>query len=167
MQKKLGLFISDRVKFAFLLLMSYLYKDFFKPIKYIRNMFMKQLLQKLLFSLLLVSAVSLTGWSQSPVSGKAVISQELIITLDETAPLSTQYVFSVEGLDLKDAASAEYFFKLCHDNTAHFSVDYIKREATVYLQEGVKPKTFTVADYNAYFTQIAARYTRMWNVVYN
>lgn len=131
-----------------------------------RNMFMKQLLQKLMFSLLLVSAVSLTGWAQSAVSGKAVISPELVITLDETAPLATQYVFSVEGLNLKDAASAERFFKLCEDNTAYYSVDYSKREATVFLREGVRPKTFTVADYNAYFTHIAERYTRMWNVVY-
>lgn len=129
-------------------------------------MLMKQLLQKLAFSLLLVSAVTFTTWAQAPAKGSAAINGENVITLDITEPLVAEYTFSIATMGFKDDAAAERFFLLCRDNLLTYSVDVAKKEATVQLRlESTDPRGWGVAEYNAYFIKVADRYRQIQSVV--
>jgi hypothetical protein len=127
---------------------------------------MKQLLQKLAFLLLLVSAVTLTSRAQAPEKGKASISEGNLITLDITEPLVAEYTFSYATMVFKNDAAAERYFMLCRDNLVTYTVDLTKKEATVQLRlSSTDPRGWGVAEYNAYFAKVAERYQQMQAVV--
>ncbi len=126
---------------------------------------MKQILQSLAFSLLLVSSTSLvTG--QSSTIGKATISSEMVITLDESSPLIADYVFDISGISFKNKEAAERYFNLSQDNILKYSVNYDTKLATVHIMiEHMAPRGWDVAKYNEYLGKVSERYRNNLMVV--
>lgn len=129
-------------------------------------MLMKQLLQKLTFSLLLVSAVTFTASAQATERGNATIDAGLVIHLDETEPLVADYSFSISTIAFKDEAAAVRFFGLCRDNIVSYTLDWAAKTATVHIAlEYMEPRGWDIVKYNEYFSKLSERYRTTLSVV--
>ncbi len=129
-------------------------------------MLMKQLLQKLTFSLLLVSAVTFMASAQTPDRGNATIDANMVIHLDETQPLVADYSFSFSAIAFKNEAAATRFFGLCRDNIVSYNLDWAAKTATVHIAlEYMEPRGWDIVKYNDYFSKLAERYRTTLSVV--
>ena len=127
---------------------------------------MKQNLLKLAFSLLLVSSTVVVALAQAPVNGTASINSELVIVLDETAPLVADYTFDISGMHFNSKEAAERYFSLCRDNILSYTVNYDAKTANVHLSlQFMEPRGWDVKDYNAYFVKLGDRYRSTMTVV--
>ena len=140
-------------------MLPYLYKAFYISVNFKRNMLMKQIVQKLTLSLLLVFATATLVTAQTPEKGKATINSNLIILLDVTTPLVADYVFDISPITFKDQAATERFFLIIHDNIVSYTLDYEKKTATVHIAlELMEPRGWDVNKYNDYFVKLSERY---------
>ena len=120
---------------------------------------MKQIVQKLTLSLLLVFATATLVTAQTPEKGKATINSNLIILLDVTTPLVADYVFDISPITFKDQAATERFFRIIHDNIVSYTLDYENKTATVHIAlELMEPRGWDVNKYNDYFVKLSERY---------
>ena len=120
---------------------------------------MKQTVQKLTLSLLLVFATATLVTAQTPEKGKATITSDLVILLDAATPLVADYVFDISPIAFKDQAAAERYFSLCRDNIVSYTLDYDKKLATVHIAlELMEPRGWDLVEYNEYFVKLSERY---------
>ncbi|MFI5170819.1 MAG: hypothetical protein ACHQFW_00425 [Chitinophagales bacterium] len=127
---------------------------------------MKQILQKLAFSLLLVSLTVTLTTAQSPVIGKATINTDMVITLDKSGPLVADYSFDISGMGLRNKEAAERYFSLGRDNLVSYTVNYDTKTATVHLMlDLTQPRGWDVDQYNEYFVKVSERYRSNMTVV--
>lgn len=127
---------------------------------------MKQIVQKLTLSLLLVFATGTIVTAQAPVKGKATINSDLVILLDVSTPLVADYVFDISSLKFKDQAATERFFRLGHDNLVSYTLDYEKKLATVHIAtELMEPRGWDLSNYNEYFVKLSERYRSTFEMV--
>ena len=116
---------------------------------------MKKALQSLLIVFMLVAGFH----ASAQTAAKATINSDFVISLDQSAPMSSDYTFDISKLSFKDKTSAENFFMRMHDNLVSYTVNYDAKTVTVHLmQEYVAKRGWTVADWNNYFAQTAPRY---------
>ena len=140
-------------------MLPYLYKAFYISVNFKRNMLMKQIVQKLTLSLLLVFATATLVTAQTPEKGKATINSHLIILLDVSTPLVADYVFDISPISFKDQAATERFFRIIHDNIVSYTLDYENKTATVHIAlELMEPRGWDVNKYNDYFVKLSERY---------
>lgn len=127
---------------------------------------MKQTVQKLTLSLLLVFATATLVTAQTPEKGKATITSDLVILLDAATPLVADYVFDISPIAFKDQAAAERYFSLCRDNIVSYTLDYDKKLATVHIAlELMEPRGWDLVEYNEYFVKLSERYRSTLAVV--
>ena len=120
---------------------------------------MKQIVQKLTLSLLLVFATATLVTAQTPEKGKATINSNLIVLLDVSTPLVADYVFDISPISFKDQAATERFFRIIHDNIVSCTLDYENKTATVHIAlELMEPRGWDVNKYNDYFVKLSERY---------
>lgn len=147
-------------------MLPYLYKAFYISVNFKRNMLMKQTVQKLTLSLLLVFATATLVTAQTPAKGKATITSDLVILLDVATPLVADYVFDISPIAFKDQAAAERYFSLCRDNIVSYTLDYDKKLATVHIAlELMEPRGWDLIEYNEYFVKLSERYRSTLAVV--
>ncbi len=147
-------------------MLPYLYKAFYISVNFKRNMLMKQIVQKLTLSLLLVFATTALVTAQTPEKGKATITSDLVILLDVSTPLVADYVFDISPISFKDQAAAERYFSLCRDNIVSYVLDYEKKLATVHIAiELMEPRGWDLIEYNEYFVKLSERYRSTLAVV--
>ncbi len=140
-------------------MLPYLYKAFYISVNFKRNMLMKQIVQKLTLSLLLVFATATLVTAQTPEKGKATINSNLIVLLDVSTPLVADYVFDISPISFKDQAATERFFRIIHDNIVSYTLDYENKTATVHIAlELMEPRGWDVNKYNDYFVKLSERY---------
>ena len=127
---------------------------------------MKQILQKLAFSLLLVSATATMVTAQTPDVGKATINSDMVIILDESTPLVADYVFDISKISFKSKEATERYFSLCRDNILNYTVNYDTKMATIHLMlEFMEPRGWDVKEYNEYLSKLGERYRSTIQVV--
>lgn len=127
---------------------------------------MKQTVQKLTLSLLLVFATATLVTAQTPAKGKATITSDLVILLDVATPLVADYVFDISPIAFKDQAAAERYFSLCRDNIVSYTLDYDKKLSTVHIAlELMEPRGWDLIEYNEYFVKLSERYRSTLAVV--
>ncbi len=126
---------------------------------------MKQNLPSFLLVLLLTVSFSFAK-AQVAGSGTATISNDLIIVLNEAAPLVADYSFDISQIKFENKEEAERFFSLCHDNLMNFSVSYESKTASVHISlEYMEPRGWGIKEYNEYFLKLSERYRQTYAVV--
>ncbi|GGK59448.1 hypothetical protein ACD591_16740 [Rufibacter glacialis] len=116
---------------------------------------------KILFFLLAVftfAAQETKAQAGGKKAAPATISKDMLITLDASAPLATQYVFDISGLGFTNQEEATSFFNRYRDNLVAFTVDYPSKKVTVELHTKYAPASWSLAEWNGHFKKKASNY---------
>lgn len=112
---------------------------------------------KSLLAICLLPALSLSVSAQesTPV---AVISSEMVITLDDASPLSGTYIMDISALPFENELAARKFFHSMKDNLVSCEVDYASRKATLTLMLAYANPSWGKTEWEAYLLSVSERY---------
>lgn len=119
-------------------------------------------MKKLYLLTLLAAMISFTTFNRANAQAEfpvASFDDNMILTIPSDVPLTQFYTIDISGMDFKDAAAADRFFRSMTDNLVRANVDFAAQKATLQIMtQYTESMGWGLTEWNNYFVSVSERY---------